>query len=230
MKKIYWLLMAAVFSLPVFTNAQQNKVDIGLEGSPGVALFWGSDVTIPFNSPVITVAGGLFVQYNLSDHFALRTNAWYETKGSVAKGNELDKNNNVVAFSTANHFNYLTVPLLGRYTHGIHIGSAALGCFVNVGPYMGMLLSQSTVRDGITSATIDNSSNYKKTDLGLSVGIGFEYPLKNKFGLSFEVRNNLGLVNISNIPLYNDGSIMTNSTNFLFGFAYKLGAGAEASK
>jgi len=48
-------------------------------------------------------------------------------------------------------------------------------------------------------------------------------PLKNKFAISFEIRNNLGLINVLKHPDINNEAIKTNSTNLLIGFTYKLG-------
>jgi len=42
--------------------------------------------------------------------------------------------------------------------------------------------------------------------------------------LSLEGRNNIGLSDISALPVYRDGNMFTNSSNLLFGFAYQFGA------
>jgi hypothetical protein len=48
----------------------------------------------------------------------------------------------------------------------------------------------------------------------LSGGAGVEIPLK-RYVLSFEIRDNFGLSNISKLPVANDGSIKTNALNLL---------------
>jgi hypothetical protein len=57
-------------------------------------------------------------------------------------------------------------------------------------------------------------ANFNKADLGLSGGAGVEIPLK-RYVLSFEIRDNFGLSNISKLPVANDGSIKTNALNLL---------------
>jgi hypothetical protein len=46
--------------------------------------------------------------------------------------------------------------------------------------------------------------------------------MKEKIALSFEVRNNLGMNDISTLPISNNGTIKTNSTQLLLGIVYKL--------
>ena len=95
---------------------------------------------------------------------------------------------------------------------------------MNVGPYFAYLIKATDVSkgDNITTSTFDHTPYLKRFDTGISTGFGFSIPIKTRFCISFEVRNNLGLYNISAIPVIDNGSIKTNSTNFLFGFTYKL--------
>jgi Outer membrane protein beta-barrel domain len=97
--------------------------------------------------------------------------------------------------------------------------------FVNAGPYFGYLIKQTFVRtgDNIPTTTSNNTSLNNWFDTGISTGLGLSVPIKTKFAFSFEVRNNLGLYNVSDVPAINNGTIKTNSINFLFGFTYKLG-------
>ena len=55
------------------------------------------------------------------------------------------------------------------------------------------------------------------------MGIGLAYNTKQNLALSFEVRNNLGLSNISAVEIVNNGTLETNTINFLFGLTYKIG-------
>lgn len=97
--------------------------------------------------------------------------------------------------------------------------------FFNAGPFMGYALKQTSLVEFPTSERIE--SDYKEFskpwDFGLSAGAGIIISLGPKTDLNFEVRNNLGLVNTSKAPVIENGSIKTNSLNFLFGFSYKTG-------
>lgn len=200
---------------------QTNKFDIGIESSPSLTFIYGNDIIDNNHKPTIGYSGGLFFQYNFKKVVSLRTNISYERKGSVFTSQATDMNGNPLGEITTNtNFDYLTLPILVRATFGKKVQF-----FVNAGPYFGYLIKQTFVSkgDNIQTTTSDNTSLFKRLDTGLSTGLGLSVPIKTKFALSFEVRNNLGLYNLSVFPVANNGTIKTNSTNFLLGFTYKLG-------
>ena len=201
---------------------QQNKFDIGLEGGPSLTFLRGNELLEKFNEPKVSFMGGLSFQYNFPKIISIRTGFAFERKGAVAKGTMLDINgNNIGNFTTHSNFEYLTAPILVR---------AALGnkmkFFINAGPFFSYLIKQTFVSQGtnIPKTVGDNSNLDKPFDMGITAGLGVAIPLKEKFSFSCEIRNNLGLYNVSEVPIYNNGSIKTNSTNLLIGFAYKIGS------
>ena len=200
---------------------QTNKVDIGVEGGPSLIFLRGNDLIDNNHKPAMGFSGGLFFQYNFKKVISLRTNIAFERKGSVSTAQSTDLNGNPLGeFNTNTNFDYLTFPILIRATFGQKVQ-----CFVNAGPYFGYLIKQTSVSksNNIPTTTIDNTSLDKRFDLGISAGLGLSLPIKTRFAFSFEVRNNLGLYNVSEVPVINNGTIKTNSTNFLLGFTYKLG-------
>ena len=114
----------------------------------------------------------------------------------------------------------MTAPLLFRAVVGQKIKY-----FINVGPYIGFLIKKESVwtGDSIARTSYDETALNKKSDYGISSGLGVLVPIRNRFGVSIELRNNLGLTNVSAVPVFADGSIKTNSTNLLISFVYKLG-------
>lgn len=203
------------------TYGQTNKFDIGVEGSPSLIFLRGNDIIDNLHKPTIGFSGGLFFQYNFKKVVSLRTNIAFERKGSVLTSQTTDINGNPLGEITTNtNFDYLTLPVLVRATFGKKVQF-----FVNAGPYFGYLIKQTFISkgDNIPTTTSDNTSLDKRFDTGISSGIGLSVPIKTKFAFSFEVRNNLGLYNVSAVPVVNNGTIKTNSTNFLLGFTYKLG-------
>ena len=104
--------------------------------------------------------------------------------------------------------------------------------FINTGPFFSYLIKQTFVNQGtnIPRTVSDNTNNDKRFDMGITAGLGVAIPIKAKISLSCEIRNNLGLYNVSEVPVYNNGAIKTNSTNLLIGFAYKFGARQIKSK
>ena len=210
------------------TYGQTNKIDIGVEGSPSLIFLRGNDIIKQWHKPTIGFLGGLFFQFNFKKIGSLRTNIAYERKGSIMTAQTTDINGNPLGeVTTHTNFDYLTLPVLVRATFGKKVQF-----FVNVGPYFGYLIKQTFVSkgDNIPTTTSDNTYRDKRFDTGISTGLGLSVPIKTKFAFSFEVRNNLGLYNTSAVPVANDGTVKTNSTNFLFGFAYKLGQRSSDTK
>ena len=152
----------------------------------------------------------------------MNKNITYERKGAVAKLDATDINGfQIGEINTHSNFDYLTVPLLARLNFG-----SKLKFFVNAGSYFGYLIKHTSVTEAFNEfpeSTTDNTANFKRFDVGLTGGIGCGLPIKDNFIMTMEVRHNLGLYNTSELPIANDGKIMTNSTNLLIGFAYRLG-------
>ena len=164
---------------------------------------------------------GICFQYNLNEIIALRTNISYERKGSLAKFSIRDTlANQTSEISTRNNFEYLTAPILIRLTFGKKIKY-----FFNAGPYFGYLLKQTFVTKGknIPTSRIDNTFRDKRFDTGLSMGVGFYKPFRTNGAFTFEIRNNLGLYNVSEVLVINNGTIKTNSFNILFGYVNTIG-------
>ena len=203
------------------TYGQTNKFDVGAEGGPSLIFLRGNNLIDKNHKPAMGFSGGLFFQYNFKKVVSLRTSIAFERKGSVFTEQSTDINGNPLGeINTNTNFDYLTFPILLRATFGKKVQY-----FINAGPYFGYLIKQTSVSKGnnIPTTTIDNTLLDKRFDLGISAGLGLSLPIKTKFAFSFEARNNLGLYNISDIPVVNNEALKTNSTNFLLGFTYKLG-------
>lgn len=217
-------LKSFFIGLVIFTTGmaygQTSSVEIGIEAGPSLISLKGNDAIDNYHKATIGFSAGLLLQYNFKKIISLRTNIAYERKGSIVKSEATNIYGNSLGEMTTNiNFDYLTLPILVRATFG-----ESVQYFVNAGPYFGYLTKQTFERKDDTniSTTTDNTFNDKRFDVGISTGLGLAIPIKTKYSVSFEIRNNLGLYNVSEVPVVNNGSIKTNSTNFLLGFAYKL--------
>lgn len=197
---------------------QQNKIDIGFEGGPGITFLRGNEILSTYNKLKIDFSCGIFFQYNFPKTFSIRTNITFERKGSSWSFSTTDLNGNLTVIKGHSNLDYLTVPVLFRLTFGKKITY-----YFNAGIFMGYLISQKYIYHNIGFLPSDHTSEYRSFDMGISGGIGFAIPVRNKFAISCELRNNLGLLNIAKGAVYNDGSIKTNSTNLLIGITYKIG-------
>lgn len=223
MKKLA-LLFFTLSSVSAF--GQQNKFDVGLVSGPSIAVLHGNDIINDFHKVALMGSGGAYFQYNFPKLFSIRADFQFERKGSRLsdkiyytdqEGNIIDSDD----WKSYSRFDYLTVPLLFRASFGKKIKY-----FVNVGVFTSFLLKQSDKNletKFFPTTTYDNTENFKRFDFGVTAGVGCQLPIKERLVISFEVRNNLGLYDISALPVYNDGTIKTYSTNFLFGLGYRLG-------
>jgi len=144
-----------------------------------------------------------------------------ERKGGSSNITFTDYNGNDLGRAyVPEHFDYVVVPLLFRAAFGQKIKY-----FANAGAFFGYLTKQTTMGSRTGPAglkNVDNTYHYERTDAGISAGLGISIPVKSKFSISMEVRENYGLTDVSKAKPDLYGSIKTSSTNFLLGLAYEI--------
>jgi hypothetical protein len=223
MKEIRIITLVALLSgFILLLRAQENRFNGGIEAGPGVTLLYGNQILKAWNRPDAGCAAGLSFQYNFEKIVSIRTGIDYQHEGSAVKINYNNPFGPSTPLTGHNILNYLVVPVFARVSF-----VKKIRFFMNVGPYLGILLKATEETDpanGFPKSKSDYTKNLKRVDVGLSVGPGIAVPIKENFEISFEARNNVGLLNISTRTVYGNGSIKTFATNFLFGFEYKFGA------
>ena len=216
-------MLGTALTMWASANGQANRFEIGSEGGPSLISLRGNDSLEDFNAPAVGYSAAIAFQYNVSQLVSLRTSLAYERKGALLKINATDISGNPIVDMKAHlNFDYLILPILVR----LNLGNK-LKLFVNAGPYLGYLIRQTSVTEAFNefpSSSTDQTEYFKKFDIGLTGGLGCGLPIKNNFILTIEVRHNLGLYNTSELPVVNEGKILTNSTNLLFGLAYRIGS------
>lgn len=168
--------------------------------------------------------GGIAIEKPINDKFSFLIGLNYDNKSFK---NEVD-------FDRLNLFNsfdpvfsnekrkikitlqYLSAPILFRY----YIDKKK-SLFINSGPYLGFFLNSTTKVEG---DKIKDESNmlFKDLDFGWSFGIGKKVKLSEKSNINIELRDNLGLINVSDVPVYGNGTVKLNSFNLLLGYEFKL--------
>lgn len=224
------IFMLGIILLSVSTSfSQSSRSTIGFEGGASFVTIYGNEYAEDKGSGVFRFSGGFSYQYRVSDLFALRTNVFYERKGNRIYLDDILLSGEPIELTGRNYYDYLTVPLLCRVTFGKKIKF-----FANAGPYAGVLVSQRIITEtnsknypGTESNDIDD---FVRMDYGISSGVGMNFKLLEDISLGFELRNNLGLRNISNGPVYNDGAIKNNTTSILIGLAFNLKAAKSKDK
>jgi len=222
MRKLRNSILIVLILSSLLTLGQTNKFEVGLEVGPSLTSLRGNDVLDKNNDLSFGFSSGLTFQYNFPKLISIRTNISFERKSSTSQVSATDQNGDQIGEITYHsYFDYLTIPILGRLTFGKKINF-----FVNAGPYIGYLIKLTDIIEAYgehPKREFDDTDYYKRTDLGITTGLGARFPIKNKLFLSIEIRNNFGLTNISSFTVVNDGAIKTNSTNLLFGIEYRFG-------
>ena len=126
------------------------------------------------------------------------------------------------------HQHYLTLPVLAEFTFGKKVQP-----FVNAGIYLGVLLNSKTVFRYGDNKTSDNITNDKqRIDVGVMASAGIKVPVKKSCSFVFEVRNNIGLLNVykNNFPGSERYKTRNYSTSFNVGFSYRFSKNEADSK
>lgn len=203
-------VLLVMFSSSIF--AQSGKFSLGVEGGAGISNTRG------LFEPGLGYTGQIFCDYHLSKIFSTHIGFGYEQKGAYDEIIVTDNNGASLYNSEIKQgFDFLTLPVLVRANFGSRINY-----FVNAGPFFNYLLKQSSQVDDSNSdltSEINNTSSYERFEVGFSLGAGLAISLIEKINLSFEIRNNLGLTNLSKIE---GATAKTNSAQLLVGLAYSL--------
>lgn len=226
-------LSVLLFSMLFFSGAiaQDYRFELGLQAGPNLTAMRFKNEQIQ-NSTKADYSGscGLFLQYNITDMFALRIDPTYEGwkykyKDAMATDNAGNVVGTVKAHST---FDYVTIPVLAQINFGggdrHNNNDGHITGFFHAGPSFNLLLNQKyVVKFQDQTEKQNNTEQYKTLNVGIAAGIGVAIPLQDNIALSFELRNNLGLTNI-NKNTNEAWGIKTNSTSLLVGLCYKFGS------
>ncbi len=202
-----------------FLFGQKSKLSIGLEGGGAVVTLFGHDNLKPSESLHIGHSLGVSIEYKISDKVSLKSNILHEKKGNRIGIIATDEQGNPLGeFNVYTEFEYVTLPLLTRVTFGNDFRF-----YLNGGPYLGYLIRHKEIQEEFTifpRIEGDRTGHFKRIDLGLTLGMGISYQLIEELSLGFDVRSNIGLLNISKLPVFNNGSIQNLSFSALLGAFY----------
>ena len=93
--------------------------------------------------------------------------------------------------------------------------------FINGGPFLSYLL-KSELTNNYDDTSSDQTDNFKTLDYGLTFGFGKTFKLKNNNELSIEIRENLGLSEINDVTVVDNGFVKTNSINLICNYSFNL--------
>lgn len=211
-------LLSLLIIIPFLSFSQEKqKISVGVVISPSLTNIRGTNFLPKYYEKTLGYLIGASFNYTINNTISLQTDLSFERKGAVlnVEGTNSQGAYEGQGFKAHSNFDYLTIPLLARATFG-----SKVKFFINAGPFVGFLISQkeTTKASGFPTSKIDYTSLYQCLDAGITAGVGLSVPMNERFSVSLEGRNNLGLVDINKYS----GSVMTNSTNFLIGVVYHL--------
>jgi hypothetical protein len=195
MKKILICFIVTGFALSASAQAQ---LSIGLKGGPNFA-------KLDVNDPGATYKartgwhGGAFVLVKVSK-IGIQPEILFSQQGSTIKVN---------AQNLKANYSYLNIPIILKlYT--------VAGINLQIGPQFGFLTKAESNYNPITSqptTTQDFKSAYKKSDVALAIGAGWDLP----FGITLDARYNLGLSKVDG-----DAAYSTKNQVWQVSLGYKL--------
>lgn len=210
-------LMIAVPFMLIFCFGQlfgqKNIFNISVESGTNLT-FLHKNTTSFSSNPALGFAGGIAIQYNLSERIGIKTGIHFErriTKGSLEVTDENGMPDGNISANT--RFDYMAVPLMAKITWE----NKGKFYYVNAGPQVGYLFRHiDNFRD---YNSIDNTALFHNFDIGLSAGVGSMFPINQNLYLTTEIRGNLGL---RDMLIDADQSVKINSINLLAGILYRL--------
>ncbi|POS01488.1 outer membrane protein with beta-barrel domain [Flavobacterium croceum DSM 17960] len=226
MKKIFLFF---TLSLSFFTFSQNSKIKFGFQTGLNYSNFRGYNIPASFNqvyseSPAFAYLGGFNFEYQFKEKLSLKLELNYERKSQKGDNNieirqSFDEPAQAYNFTTKRNYDYLVLPILLKYSF-----TNKNSFYVNGGPFIGYLLKSKFTNNfnvaGFNSSDLETTKDNKKTDFGLSFGLGKNFELSNNKTINLEMRENLGLINTSKIDVWNGGTVKTNSINLIVGISF----------
>jgi len=192
MKKL--ILVIFVIGISWSTYSQESYMNLLLNYTPTKFNFGKDNGRVKdFRNGLRGFQGGFSFQLGINQHFSVVPEIYY-----FRKGVELEQGNPLTINETKVKLNTVELPILFRY----HF----LGFFLNAGPSLAVNVSgkmewedTNLVQERSMKLRFDGSPNaFKRWDMGIQMGLGKEFKLKNRSRISIEGRYHYGLTNIAN--------------------------------
>lgn len=214
-KYIIALFLIALITDLAYSQEEKtnNETKFGINGGISYSKFRGNDLIKKSNAD-LGLLFGISFEYYLNEDFSIKANLNFENK-SISNDDIYFADDYILETKAKASHKYIVLPIMAKYNFGKN-----KNFFVNGGPFIGYLLKVTSKTSGYPDS--DFSDLFKKTDFGLSIGIGTKIPLNEKSNLNIEVRENLGLSNISDVPVYDDGTLKTNSLNLIVNWDFGI--------
>lgn len=221
------LLTCLILTIATTTCFSQNNAFFGIKTGATLSNFRGNSEADQ-NNLGLDYLFGVSGEFPLNEKLSLLINLNYHRKSATRKlkGYQLGiYNYNDGSFSNENikvksTILYLSIPIVLKYKFG-----EEKSYFINGGGFIDFLNNTEAKIDG--EKVEDNSRQlFQSIDFGTVLGIGKSFKSPNGNQLTLELRNQLGLINISRIEA---SKVLTNSWIFSMEYQFKIKA-KEVSK
>lgn len=204
------------------TVSAQDQFSLGLNLGGTYSNVRGNE-TARENNYALDALFGASLQYNFSEKTALKIDVNFERKSfeKTANGSYfLDGPDPVIILKDIeirSTLKYISIPVLLRHKLG-----EKRNFFINYGPFVSFLSGIQAKLDG--DKVNDTSRDYfRDTDLGLTLGIGTTLNINSSNRIHFELRNNLGIMNINRLRMNNTKEeVRTNALNLIANWEFDL--------
>jgi hypothetical protein len=217
MQRFAWFWIFIFILIPKLGQADQDtnwmhRINVGGYGGADLATSAGPGANFESVSAShklgLSVGGSVGIR--LHERFATQLELAFSTKGPRSTRDGMD--------SATYHRNYLEVPILARAIFPLD-GDAEY--YATVGPVMGFLLSADA--DLVDGSNVDLFDRTEPIDIGLMLGAGAAVPVGQRGAVTFDIRYNLGLINIDKTAGPVDDDVMNRTVYFLVGYQTDLG-------
>lgn len=220
MKKLHLLLLLA---LPILSSAQE-EIKYGINAGATFSDIRGDGYAADFSYGAGYMAG-LSMEVPLNQRFSFCTGINYERKSSIKKTSFSYNETIIGPDGTAVQFpvegngkittrlDYIVVPVNLKYYLDIWETYYATG-----GGFVAYALNEGYTLKG-DKPMAGYQQNYENLDYGVSFGIGTKFKLNRTQEVNIELRDNLGLANITDID---SDKISTNSINLILNWQFSL--------
>lgn len=198
-------------------SAAQEKFKVGLNLGGTYSSLRGNPAAED-NKAAIDLLFGASFEYILKERLSLKLDVNLESKRVTNDILIVDGFDSFGATNTLSlTLNYVAIPVMLKYRFG-----KDQRFFVNGGPYYAAFRNVKTKIDGETADDEGADALFQKSDFGISAGLGMTFPVSAKSSLNIELRNNLGLNNISRVEVQDNGTLKTNSVNLILNWDFAI--------
>jgi len=185
---------------------------MGFEIGPSLTTFYNQPSKHDQTEPAIGTTGGLTFQVFINKLISFRSSYLFQLKVEKPKYGEMPVADLLKTSSSSNEhskFYCFGIPILLQFNVGKKIGF-----FTNIGANLGFLFETVTVTKGNDDQIKKSKNTTMGFDFGVTGGFGILIPIKERFAVTFEARNNFTLS-----PLNDNQTPKFYSLDFLLGFS-----------